>query len=93
MTEDKFWKLQRTLSWEFDRYLLANPESDLANKIPADAQVVFLLNDNSEFNNLSIKYAKKQRENGQRQVFIKIDRLLPEVSSRIVNPHLEKVSI
>ena len=93
MTEEKFWKLQRTLSWEFDRYLLANPESELATKISSDAQVVFLLNDNGEFNKLSLKYAKKQRENGQRQVFIKIDRLLPEVRSRIVNPHLEKVSL
>lgn len=93
MTEEGFWKLQRTLSWEFDRYLLANPESELADKIPPEAQVVFLLNDNAEFNKLSMEYAKKQRGSDQSQVFIKIDRLLPEISSRIVNPHLEEISI
>jgi hypothetical protein len=39
--EKMFWETQRTLSFEFSRYVLSHPE--FAKKIPSGAQVVFLL--------------------------------------------------
>jgi len=87
MTEAEFWKIQRTLSSEFSRYILGHPEME--EKIPLDAQVVFLFNDDEEFNKHSIEVARSQREKDQPVVFVKVGGLLPPFESRLINPKLE----
>ena len=90
MTEAEFWKIQRTLSSEFSRYILGHPE--IEEKMPLDAQVVFLFNNNEKFNKHSIEVARSQREKGQPVVFVKVDGLRPPFESRLINPKLEVVS-
>lgn len=85
--EKSFERLQRELSFEFSRYVLANPE--FADKIPLGAQIVFLIEDNPEFNSWSRKVNESQREPGQPVVYIKIEGLAPAQVSRLINPHLE----
>lgn len=85
--EKSFERLQRELSFEFSRYVLANP--DFADKIPLGAQIVFLIEDNPEFNSWSRKVNESQREPEQPVVYIKIEGLAPAQASRLINPHLE----
>lgn len=49
--EEYFWELQRTLSAEFSKYVLAHPELD--DQIPNNAQIVFHIKGNTDFNNWS----------------------------------------
>lgn len=85
--EKNFEKLQRELLFEFSRHVLANP--DFAEKIPLGAQVVFLIEDNPEFNSWSRRVNELQREPEQPVVYIKIQGLAPPQVSRLINPHLE----
>ena len=82
-----FEELQREIGWEFDKFILANP--DFADKILLGAQVVFLLEDNPEFNEWSKKINEAQHEPDQPVVYIKIKKLMPPQISRLVEPHLE----
>jgi hypothetical protein len=84
--EKYFWELQRTLSAEFSKYILAHPEID--NQIPNDAQIVFQLKGNTEFNEWSKQVGLAQREANQPVVIIEIDELAPPLESRLINPHL-----
>lgn len=90
MTESKFWETQRALSSEFSRYILGHPE--LEKQIPLDAQIVFLLNDDEEFNKHSMEVARSQREKDQPVVFIRVEGLRPPFESRLINPKLETAS-
>ena len=85
--EKNFEKLQRELSFEFSRHVLANP--DFADKIPQGSQVVFLIEGNPKFNSWSRKVNESQREPEQPVVYIKIERLAPAQVSRLINSHLE----
>lgn len=84
---NSFEELQREIGWEFDKYILASP--DFAGDIPLGAQVVFLLEDNPEFNKWSIEVNKARREPDQPVVYVKIRGLAPSQVSRLVEPHLE----
>lgn len=84
--EISFEELQREIGWEFDKFILANP--DFAEKVPLGAQVVFFLEDNPEFNEWSKKISETQREPGQPVVYIKSRRLAPPQVSRLVEPRL-----
>lgn len=87
MSNDKyFWELQRTLSAEFSKYVLAHPEID--GQIPNNAQIVFHLKGNTEFNKWSEKIGLAQRESNQPVVIVEIDELAPPLESRLINPHL-----
>lgn len=87
MDLSSFEKLQREIGWEFDKYILANP--DFADSIPLGAQIVFLLENNPEFNEWSKRVNEAQREPGQPIVYIKIRNLIPPQVSRLVEPQLE----
>jgi hypothetical protein len=87
MINDKYmWELQRTLSAEFSKYILAHPELD--SQIPNNAQVIFQIKGNDEFNAWSEKTNLAQREPNQPVVVVEIDDLAAPLESRLVNPHL-----
>ena len=91
MVNDKyFWGLQRTLSAEFSKYVLNHPQID--NQIPDNAQIVFRIKSNPEFNKWSRETSFVQKEPNQPVIIVEIDELAPPLESRLVNPHLEIAS-
>jgi len=87
MTNKEFFERTLELSTEFDRYVLSHPET--AEKIPQDALIVFLLENDSAFNKKSLEIAHKQCETGHPVVKVKVQKLLPPFETRLVNPQLE----
>ena len=90
INEEYFWELQRTLSAEFSKYVLSHPEID--DKIPNDAQIVFHIKGDTDFNEWSEKISRAQKELNQPLIIVEIDGLMPSLESRLINPHLEVVS-
>lgn len=87
MINDKyFWELQRTISAEFSKYALAHPDID--DQIPDNAQIIFHIKGNLEFNDWSDKISLSQRELNQPVIIIEIDEIAPPLESRLINPHL-----
>ena len=84
MTDNEFWALQRELGFEFSRAALA--DAVLEARIPNNAQIVFLLDENAVFNKRSLAEAKRQHEANQPVVLVHIQKLLP---TRLVKPRLE----
>jgi uncharacterized protein DUF5647 len=73
------------LSTEFDLYILEHPE--VAEQIPLNAQIVLLPEDDPEFCQKNRDVAAAQRESGQPVVYVRIEKLAPQLS-RLVNPQL-----
>ncbi len=91
MTEQEFWRMQRTLAFEFSKYTLSHPEVD--TQLPEGTQVVFLLEGNEAFNVHSRRHAEDQRETDQPVVFVRVEGLRPPLESRLINPHLEPATL
>lgn len=87
MNKSNFWELQRTIGFEFSRYILKHP--NLARQIPPDALIVFQIKTNPEFNKWARKKAELNKEPGQKVVIAEIQKLLPPLETRLVNPQLE----
>ncbi|HCG77414.1 MAG: hypothetical protein COS11_02225 [bacterium (Candidatus Ratteibacteria) CG01_land_8_20_14_3_00_40_19] len=87
MKESDFWELQRSIGFEFSKYVLSHPEID--EQIPDNALVVFNLEENPEFNEWAIRIANSRREPNQPVVILKAQKLLPPFESRLVNPRVE----
>ena len=85
MTEEEIFSKNLILTTEFDRYVLEHPE--FAEKIPENAQVVLLPEDDLELRQKNIEIAKSQRESGQPVVYVEIEKVAPQMS-RLVNPVL-----
>lgn len=83
---ESFWELQRTLTAEFSKYVLAHPE--IENQVPDGAQVSFNLADNHEFNDWAIRVAKSQQEKNQPLIIVKVKSLAPVAPSRLIDPKL-----
>ncbi|MBU0896395.1 MAG: hypothetical protein KKB76_02100, partial [Candidatus Omnitrophica bacterium] len=81
LSNPTFEELQREIGWEFDKFILAN--TDFADSIPLGAQVIFLLEDNHEFNEWSKKVNEIQREPNQPVAYVKIKKLMPPQISRL----------
>ncbi len=90
MNEQEFFEKVMSLSNEFSRYILENPEME--DSIPVDAQIVFIIEDDPDFTQLMKEYAKKQHIKGQSVVHIKLKSFPPKRISSITNPLLEVVS-
>jgi len=86
MTEEEIFSKNLILTTEFDRYVLEHPE--FAEKIPKNAQVVLLPEDDLELRQKNIEIAESQREPGQPVVYVEIERIAPQMS-RLVNPVLK----
>jgi hypothetical protein len=89
MTEKEIFEKNLILSTEFDRYVMEHPE--LAEKIPANAQIVLLPSDDPELCNINIEMAKKQREPNQQAVYIRIGKIAPQMS-RLEDVDMEVVA-
>ena len=87
MNKLNFWELQRTLGFEFSKYILKHPE--FIEKMPKGALIVFQIKNNPEFNKWTKKMAELKKETGQKMVLIDIEKLLPPLETRLVNPQLE----
>ena len=85
MTEEEIFEKNLILSTEFDRYVLEHPE--FAEKIPLNAQVVLLPEDDEELRKKNLEIAKTQREPGQPVIYVQIEKVAPQMS-RLVNPIL-----
>ena len=71
------------LGFEFDKYLLEHPE--ILEKIPENALVVLLPQDDPELAKANIALAKKGREPGQPVVHVIIKALDPHPRSRVLD--------
>lgn len=78
MSEQEIFTKNLILSTEFDRYILEHPE--FAEKIPLNAQIVFLPEDDRELCKINMDLAEKQREEGQQIVYVRIGGIAPQVS-------------
>lgn len=86
MTEQEIFTKNLILSTEFDRYVLEHPE--FAEKIPLNAQVVILPEDDQELCKVNIEMAERQREEGQQVVYIHVGSVSPQIS-RLTNVSME----
>lgn len=78
MNEQEVFTKNLILSTEFDRYLLDHPA--FAEKIPTNAQIVFLPEHDPELCKINMEIAKKQREKGQQIVHLHIGSVAPQIS-------------
>ena len=78
-------KRHAILLTELDRYVVEHPE--FAANIPRNAQIVLQFEGDEEYNEWSRRLAKRQREPGQKVVYIKVKALRP-VKSRLFKPEL-----
>ncbi len=85
MTEKELFEKNLVLTTEFDRYLLEHPE--IAEKVPLNAQIVLLPEDDPELCQKNREVAVAQREPGQPVVCVRIEKLAPPIS-RLVNPQI-----
>jgi hypothetical protein len=76
-----------SLSIEFSKYIFEHPE--LEYKIPKGAQVVLLPEYDKELCDYNLMIAKKQREEGQPVVYVRIEKLLAPRLSRVSKAELE----
>jgi len=85
MTDEEIFEKNLILSTEFDRYILEHPE--FAKKIPVNAQIVLLPEDDAELRKKNLEIAKVQREPGQPVIHVQIEKVAPQMS-RLINPVL-----
>ena len=86
MTEQEIFTKKLIFSTEFDRYIIERPE--FAAKVPLNAQVVFLPDDDEELCRVNMEIAEKQREEGQQVVYVHIGGVAPQLS-RLTRVSLE----
>lgn len=88
MDKDKeYFERNITLSAEFSRYLFEHPEME--DRIPANAQIIILPEDEPELCEYNKKVAEEQHEEGQPIIYVRISTVAPKVFSRLVNPRIE----
>ena len=78
-------KKHSILVTEFDRYVIEHPE--FAKKIPQNAQIVLQVEGDEDYNRWSKELAEKQREPGQKVVYVKVKGLKP-AKSRLIKPEV-----
>jgi hypothetical protein len=88
MTERELFSKNLRLSSEFDLYLLEHPE--VAERIPENALLVLLPEEDAELCESNLELAQKRREPGQPIVYIRVEKVSPP-RSRLVNPRVEVV--
>ena len=86
MTEKEIFNKNLILSAEFDRYVIEHPE--FAEKIPLNAVVVLLPEDDQELCDINMEIAERQKEEGQQIVYVHIGKVAPQIS-RLTDVSLE----
>lgn len=87
MTEQELAEKRITLSFEFNRYLIAHPE--LAARLPTDAAVIFVIEDDPLLTQHERHLANRLAAEGQPIVTVHVRGLAPPVESRLIEPHVE----
>lgn len=85
MNERDLFVKNNILSTEFSRYVLEHPE--FARRIPQDALVVLLPENDPELCQMNLELARSQREPDQSVVYVHVEKLAPQ-HSRLVHPRL-----
>ena len=86
MTDQEIFAKNLILSTEFDRYVMEHPA--FADKIPLNAQVVLLPDDDQELCRINKEMAEQQREEGQQVVYVHIGSMAQQIS-RLSNVRME----
>lgn len=89
MDEKEFAEKSIRLSFEFSKYLIEHPEFE--EKIPEGAEVVILLEGDTEFNRKAKTFAERSILEGQQVIFIKVRGLAPMPTSRLISPELVSI--
>ncbi len=87
MTEKELFEKNLEISHEFSKYVLNHPE--IENKIPADALIVFIVEDDPELSQHNIEISRANRQPDQPVIFVKIKGIKPPEETRLIEPHLE----
>nr|MBI3612201.1 hypothetical protein [Nitrospirota bacterium] len=86
MTDQEMFSKNLALSREFDLYMLEHPE--VAERIPEQALIVLLPEDDPDLCAKNLEIAKARREPGQPLVSVRVEKVNPP-RSRLVNPRVE----
>jgi hypothetical protein len=87
MTEKELFEKNLEISSEFSRYIIAHP--DVAEKIPRDAEVIFLVESDPELSRHNLELGRKLKEGGLTVVLVRIKGIRAVEESRLIEPHLE----
>lgn len=86
MTREELATKNIILCGEFTKYILDH--LDFLERIPDDAHIILLPEDDPQLCEENRKIARKRLEEGETVVYVKVERILPE-ESRLVNPQIE----
>lgn len=87
MTIERFILKNIVLNTEFNKYLTEHPE--VADKIPNNALVVILPEDDPALCRKNLFLARRHRKKDQAVVYVRIKKLAPPPKSRLVQPRLK----
>lgn len=76
------------LGTEFDKYLIEHPA--LIGKIPQGAYVVLLPEGDPELCKANVRLARKRSREGEKVVFVRVEKLAPPAKSRLIRPRIEE---
>ena len=86
MNKKSFAYKNIVLNTEFNKYLVEHPEA--ADKIPDNALVVLLPEDDPPLCRRNLVLARRHREKNQPVVHVRVKKLAPPPKSRLVQPRL-----
>ena len=75
------------LGMEFDKYLIEHP--DLIEKIPQGSHVVLLPAYDPELLEANMRLARKRIREGEKVVFVRVEKLAPPPKSRLIRLRIE----
>lgn len=87
MTEKELFEKNLEINNEFSKYVLNHPE--IEDKIPPNALVVFIVEDDPELSRRNIEMSRSHREPNQPLIYVKIKGIRPAEETRLIEPHLE----
>ena len=86
MTDKELFEKNLEINHEFSKYILNHPE--IEDKIPPNALIVFIVEDNPELSQKNIEMSRSNREPNQPIIFVKIKGIRPAEDSRLIQPNL-----
>jgi len=87
MTEKELFDKNLELSSELSRYIIAHPE--MAERIPAGSEVLFLVDSDPTLTESNLKLAKQIKKEGGSVIFVHVKNVLPKEVCRLVEPKIE----
>ena len=87
MTDKELFEKNLEINHEFSKFIMNNPE--LEDKIPPNALLVFIVEDDPELSQKNIEMSRANRGPDQPVIFVKIKGMRPPEESRLIEPHLE----